>query len=91
MPITATLLAGDRSGAYRYLPRSISTFADRDTLAAMMEEAGLGRITRHPMTFGVCVAYLGSVIGGSGPIDRQSDKSPASSADDSMKHPRSSS
>ena len=64
MPITATLIAGDRSGAYRYLPRSVCTFADRDGLAAMMEEAGFRGITRHPMTFGVCVAYLGSVPGG---------------------------
>lgn len=64
MPITATLLAGDRSGAYRYLPRSVSTFADRDGLAAMMEEAGFRGISRHPMTFGVCVAYLGTVSAG---------------------------
>ena len=70
MPVTATLLAGDRSGAYRYLPRSVSTFADRDGLAAMMEETGLGRITRHPMTFGVCVAYLGLDAGrlSAGPV-----------------------
>src|SRR5262249_16829843 len=34
MPFTASLLAGDRSGAYRYLPRSVDTFADRNTLAA---------------------------------------------------------
>ncbi len=64
MPITATLLAADRSGAYRYLPRSVSTFADRNALAAMMEEAGFRSIRRSPMTFGVCVAYLGSVPGG---------------------------
>ena len=64
MPITATLLAGDRSGAYRYLPRSVTTFADRDGLAAMMEEAGFRGISRHPMTFGVCVAYLGAIPGG---------------------------
>jgi demethylmenaquinone methyltransferase/2-methoxy-6-polyprenyl-1,4-benzoquinol methylase len=61
MPLTATLLAGDRSGAYRYLPRSVATFADRQQLAAMMTEAGFARITQHPMTFGVCVASLGYV------------------------------
>jgi len=62
MPLTATLLAGDRTGAYRYLPRSVATFADRRQLAAMMEDAGFAGITQHPMTFGVCVAYLGHAV-----------------------------
>ncbi len=66
MPVTATLLAGDRSGAYRYLPRSVSTFADREGLAALMEDAGFQRIRQRPMTFGVCVASLGVKPGLSG-------------------------
>jgi demethylmenaquinone methyltransferase/2-methoxy-6-polyprenyl-1,4-benzoquinol methylase len=61
MPLTATLLAGDRTGAYRYLPRSVATFADRRQLAAMMKDAGFTAITQHPLTFGVCVASLGHV------------------------------
>jgi demethylmenaquinone methyltransferase/2-methoxy-6-polyprenyl-1,4-benzoquinol methylase len=63
MPLTATLLAGDRTGAYRYLPRSVATFADRAQLAAMMKDAGFVGLTQHPMTFGVCVASLGHVAG----------------------------
>ncbi len=63
MPVTATLVAGDRSGAYRYLPRSVSTFADRETLAAMMAEAGFKDVSQHPLTFGVCTASLGYVAG----------------------------
>lgn len=59
MPVTATLLARDRSGAYRYLPRSVATFADRNELAEMMGEAGFESVTQQPMTFGVCVAYGG--------------------------------
>ena len=61
MPVTATLLAGDRSGAYRYLPRSIATFADRETLAAMLADAGFTDVSQHPLTFGVCTASLGYV------------------------------
>ncbi len=61
MPLTATLLAGDRTGAYRYLPRSVQTFARRDELANMMQAAGFTAVTQHPMTFGVCVGYLGHV------------------------------
>jgi demethylmenaquinone methyltransferase/2-methoxy-6-polyprenyl-1,4-benzoquinol methylase len=63
MPMTATCLARDRSGAYRYLPRSVATFADRAALAALMRAAGFSSITIHPMTFGICAAYLGRVEG----------------------------
>ncbi|MHC4080019.1 MAG: bifunctional demethylmenaquinone methyltransferase/2-methoxy-6-polyprenyl-1,4-benzoquinol methylase UbiE [Planctomycetota bacterium] len=62
MPLTATLLAGDRTGAYRYLPRSVATFADRRQLVSMVKDAGFAEITQYPMTFGVCVAYLGHVV-----------------------------
>jgi demethylmenaquinone methyltransferase/2-methoxy-6-polyprenyl-1,4-benzoquinol methylase len=61
MPLTAALLAGDRTGAYRYLPRSVATFADRRQLVAMMTDAGFDDITQHSMTFGICVGYLGHV------------------------------
>ncbi len=64
MPLTATLLAGDRSGAYRYLPKSVSTFAQRDELARMMEQAGFTAVSQHAMTFGVCIGYLGRLSGG---------------------------
>jgi demethylmenaquinone methyltransferase/2-methoxy-6-polyprenyl-1,4-benzoquinol methylase len=59
MPVTAAWLARDRSGAYRYLPRSVRTFAHRQALAGMMRSAGFASISLHPMTFGICVAYLG--------------------------------
>lgn len=59
MPRTATWVSGDRSGAYKYLPRSVATFIDRDTLQAMMADAGFTNITAHAMTFGICVAYVG--------------------------------
>lgn len=58
MPITATLIARDRSGAYRYLPRSVETFLDRQSLQEALAEAGFERAQAHPLTFGVCVAHL---------------------------------
>lgn len=61
MPITATLISRDRSGAYKYLPRSIGTFWDRGKMSAMLADAGFVDITQHPMTFGVCVCYRGLV------------------------------
>ncbi len=59
MPLTATLLSGDRSGAYRYLPRSMETFATAEQLAALVEEQGFTGISQRPLTFGVCTLTCG--------------------------------
>lgn len=57
MPLTATLISGDRSGAYRYLPKSVETFLDRGTLVDLIEGAGLGEVTVRSLTLGVCACY----------------------------------
>ncbi|MCS7033481.1 MAG: bifunctional demethylmenaquinone methyltransferase/2-methoxy-6-polyprenyl-1,4-benzoquinol methylase UbiE [Phycisphaerae bacterium] len=57
MPVTATWISRDRTGAYRYLPRSIGTFWNRQVMTNMLREADFVNITMHPMTFGVCVCY----------------------------------
>jgi demethylmenaquinone methyltransferase/2-methoxy-6-polyprenyl-1,4-benzoquinol methylase len=54
MPITATIIAGDTSGAYKYLPKSIETFTDAKELAAEIEHAGFTDVNQSPQTFGVC-------------------------------------
>jgi demethylmenaquinone methyltransferase/2-methoxy-6-polyprenyl-1,4-benzoquinol methylase len=59
MPVTAALIAGDRSGAYRYLPRSVRTFPDAPSLSAMIAAAGLREVSMKPLTFGVCVVHRG--------------------------------
>jgi demethylmenaquinone methyltransferase/2-methoxy-6-polyprenyl-1,4-benzoquinol methylase len=59
MPITASLIARDRSGAYQYLPRSIETFISRQQMTRLMAETGFVSVEQHPMTFGVCVCYRG--------------------------------
>ena len=59
MPWTATLIARDRSGAYRYLPKSIETFLDPDSLAARISAAGFEIRQQKRLTFGVCVATVG--------------------------------
>lgn len=55
MPLTATLIARDRSGAYRYLPKSVETFLDRDQLRSRIVAAGFTDPVQKPLTFGVCV------------------------------------
>ncbi len=59
MPITASWLAGDRTGAYRYLPRSVATFLSRSAMIDMMERAGFKSTTANAFTGGICVAYVG--------------------------------
>ncbi|MEY2795917.1 MAG: ubiquinone/menaquinone biosynthesis methyltransferase UbiE [Planctomycetota bacterium] len=61
MPWTASLLARDRSGAYRYLPRSVETFLDRDRLRAAVLAAGFSAVDQKELTFGTCVLTCGRV------------------------------
>lgn len=61
MPRTATLISGDRSGAYKYLPRSVKTFMSREQMIGAMKSAGFARVSATPLTFGVCVCYRGDV------------------------------
>jgi demethylmenaquinone methyltransferase/2-methoxy-6-polyprenyl-1,4-benzoquinol methylase len=69
LPFTATLISGDKSGAYKYLPESVNTFIGRDQMLAMMTAAGFEKAEQHPMTFGVCVAYRGTKPIGPGSAD----------------------
>ena len=64
LPRTATLVSGDKTGAYKYLPESVNTFIGREQMTDMMSAAGFGSVEAFPMTFGVCVCYRGVVPGG---------------------------
>ena len=64
MPRTATLISGDRSGAYRYLPRSVSTFASAEELREMMTGAGFGQVASSGLTFGIAACHRGVKEGG---------------------------
>jgi demethylmenaquinone methyltransferase/2-methoxy-6-polyprenyl-1,4-benzoquinol methylase len=59
LPRTATLISGDKTGAYKYLPESVNTFIGRQQMMQMMRDAGFERIEQFPLTFGVCVCYRG--------------------------------
>lgn len=59
MPITATWIAGDRSGAYKYLPRSVDTFLSREATLGLLQDAGFVECVAKPLTFGVAVVYRG--------------------------------
>jgi demethylmenaquinone methyltransferase/2-methoxy-6-polyprenyl-1,4-benzoquinol methylase len=59
LPRTATLISGDKTGAYKYLPQSVRTFIDRETMVEMLQRAGFKDVTQHPMTMGICIGYRG--------------------------------
>ena len=59
MPRTATLISGDKSGAYKYLPESVNTFISREAMQNRMTAAGFHDVVARAMTFGICVCYRG--------------------------------
>ncbi|MBX3323836.1 MAG: bifunctional demethylmenaquinone methyltransferase/2-methoxy-6-polyprenyl-1,4-benzoquinol methylase UbiE [Phycisphaeraceae bacterium] len=57
MPRTATLISRDRSGAYRYLPRSVESFMSRTDLESAMNRHGFSQISSRPLSLGICTLY----------------------------------
>lgn len=59
MPLTATMLSGDKSGAYKYLPASVKTFLTRAQMEAAISDAGFSDVISTPLTLGICACYRG--------------------------------
>lgn len=57
MPRTASLIARDRSGAYRYLPKSVGTFLRREQMEKAISDAGFQRVKSRALTLGICICY----------------------------------
>lgn len=57
MPRTATWIARDTSGAYKYLPRSVTSFKTRDEMHAAYRQTGFTDIWSKPLTMGICNLY----------------------------------
>jgi len=58
MPVTATIISGDKSGAYKYLPKSVASFSSPEELATMARAAGFGEIRATPLTMGICTCTV---------------------------------
>ena len=59
LPRLAAWISHDRSGAYDYLPKSVSSFSDERALKAEMHNAGFDRIETTTCTMGIARIYLG--------------------------------
>jgi len=57
MPWTASLVARDVSGAYHYLPRSVSTFLQPREFAEKLQENGFEQCSAVQLTMGICVLH----------------------------------
>jgi demethylmenaquinone methyltransferase/2-methoxy-6-polyprenyl-1,4-benzoquinol methylase len=58
MPWAATAISGDRSGAYRYLPRSVVSFLTVDEMASRLRTAGFANPTAVSLTLGIVNVYI---------------------------------
>lgn len=58
MPAAAALISRDRTGAYRYLPRSVLSFHGRDAIVSRLEAAGFSEVTVHPLSWGIVAVYV---------------------------------
>jgi demethylmenaquinone methyltransferase/2-methoxy-6-polyprenyl-1,4-benzoquinol methylase len=58
MPILAGLISRDRSGAYRYLPRSVVSFPNATQMCDRLARAGFCETRATPLTFGVVTVYV---------------------------------
>ena len=61
MPITASIISRDRSGAYKYLPKSVESFMSREEMIRALSDAGFADPSATPLTFGVSVCYRATV------------------------------
>jgi demethylmenaquinone methyltransferase/2-methoxy-6-polyprenyl-1,4-benzoquinol methylase len=58
LPAVGRAVAGDAE-SYRYLAESIRTFPDQETLAGLMQEAGLGRVAFENLSGGAVAIHSG--------------------------------
>lgn len=58
MPVGAALVSGDKSGAYRYLPKSVVSFVEPEELVGRLGEVGFVAPSMTPLTMGVVTIYL---------------------------------
>ncbi len=61
MPRTATWIAGDKSGAYKYLPKSVQTFLTPAHMCEMIRAAGFASVVPTSLSMGICMCYAARV------------------------------
>ncbi|MBI1190592.1 MAG: bifunctional demethylmenaquinone methyltransferase/2-methoxy-6-polyprenyl-1,4-benzoquinol methylase UbiE [Tepidisphaera sp.] len=57
MPVTATAISADKTGAYKYLPASVGTFMSREEMVAAIAAAGFTGAKATGLSLGICACY----------------------------------
>ena len=57
MPLTATAISADKTGAYKYLPASVGTFMSRAQMVASIGGVGFRDVTATSLSLGICACY----------------------------------
>lgn len=57
MPRTATMISGDKSGAYKYLPKSVATYVSREQMLQNLATVGLTDGKSWSLSLGICTCY----------------------------------
>lgn len=58
LPVIAARVSGDRTGAYRYLPRSVLSFLRPEDVVAACRRVGFREVSVSAMTLGAVVFYI---------------------------------
>jgi len=58
LPRIGTLVAGDRTGVYEYLPASIRTFPDQERLSRLLYEAGFRQVEYRNLSGGIVAIHV---------------------------------
>lgn len=58
LPRLARWISHDTTGAYDYLPQSVSSFVNTPEMIERLRRAGFERVEHKPLTFGAVVVYL---------------------------------
>jgi len=63
LPRVAALISRDRSGAYRYLPRSVLSFQSDEVVCLDLKSAGFSEVTVHRRSCGIVTVYVATKPG----------------------------
>lgn len=58
LPLAARLISRDGSGAYDYLPQSVTSFLDARGMIEALKSAGFSGVRHRSLTLGVATAYV---------------------------------
>jgi len=63
LPALAWVVSGDRTGAYRYLHKSVLSFQSCEEIVSSLKSAGFSDVAVYPLSWGIVTIYLARKAG----------------------------